>query len=215
MHGNLGDLSHEIARLIGKCHRKSGRTSFLGHKIIFHGRITVSATQTLVIVDIFNFFDFKNALVFDVELQNSRQRVRQTSFYSKRWQIEAGRTIRPNFTEDRRVVRIFVAQIQIIVISAHHEIVAIFRRLANGATIQNRLLVHNAICLFESVFHRRIFRVRLYSEFSALRIGKLQVFHLRVLNSIIILSVVFGSHFPSEFVHLSNPRLHTRFVANL
>ena len=80
MDGNLRDLTVEIARLIRKGNGKGCGARLLGHQVILHGRSIAKAAQATVLIDVLHFFDLEDAVVLDIELQNTGQGIGQTAF---------------------------------------------------------------------------------------------------------------------------------------
>ena len=80
MDGNLRNLPIEIARLIRKGNGKGGGACLLGHQIVLHSRSSAKAAQATVLIDVLHFFDLEDAVVLDVELQNTGQGIGQTAF---------------------------------------------------------------------------------------------------------------------------------------
>ena len=80
MDGNLRNLAIEIARLIRKGNGKGCGACLLGHQVILHGRSIAKAAQAAVLIDVLHFLDLEDAVVLDLELQNTGQRIGQTPF---------------------------------------------------------------------------------------------------------------------------------------
>ena len=80
MDGDLRDLAIEIARLIRKGNGEGGGACLLGHQVILHSRSSAKAAQAAVLIDVLHFFDLEDAVVLDVELQNTGQGIGQTAF---------------------------------------------------------------------------------------------------------------------------------------
>ena len=80
MDGDLRDLTIEIARLVRKGNGEGGGACLLGHQIVLHGRSIAKAAQAAVLIDILHFLDLEDAVVLDLELQNTGQRIGQTPF---------------------------------------------------------------------------------------------------------------------------------------
>ena len=80
MDGDLRDLTIEIARLVRKGNGEGGGACLLGHQVILHGRSIAKAAQAAILIDVLHFLDLEDAVVLDVELQNTGQRIGQTPF---------------------------------------------------------------------------------------------------------------------------------------
>ena len=106
-----------------------------------------------------------------------------------------------------------MAQVQIIVVGRHHEVVVILRGLADGAAVQNGLLVDGAVRSLVGRHDCGVFRRVNGRKFRPLGIGQLQILHLCILHGVIILGIIFGGDFPGERIHQGNPILNAVLVA--
>ena len=205
MDGNFRNLPIEIARLIRKGDGEGGGARLLGHQVVLHGRESTAAAQTAILIDILHFLNLEDAVILDVKFQNAGQGIGQTFFYRISSRIQRRRPVRPNLPEHGGIIGVLVAQVQVIVVGPHHKVVVILRGLADGAAVQNGLLVYDAVCLFIGCLAR--------ANLCPLGIGQLQILHLGLLHSVIILGIVFGGDLPGERIHQGNPILNAGLVA--
>ena len=106
-----------------------------------------------------------------------------------------------------------MAQVQIIVVGTHHEVVVIFRGLADGAAVQNGLLVDGAVRSLVGRHDCGVFRRVNGRKFRTLCVGQLQILHLGLLHGVVILGIVFCGHFPGKGVHQVGPVLNAVLMA--
>ena len=106
-----------------------------------------------------------------------------------------------------------MAQVQIIVVGRHHEVVVIFRGLADGAAVQNGLLVDGAVRSLVGRHDCGVFRRVNVRKLRTLCIGHLQILHLCILHGVVILGIVFCGHFPGKGVHQVDPVLNAVLMA--
>ena len=211
MDGNLRDLTIEIARLIRKGDGEGGGARLLGHQVILHGRSIAKAAQAAVLIDALHFLDLEDAVVLDVELQDAGQRIGQTLFTCVS-RIERSRTVRPDLPEHGGIIGVLMPQVQIIVVGTHHEVVVIFRGLADGAAVQNGLLVDGAVRSLVGRHDCGVFRRVNVRKLRTLCVGQLQILHLGLLHGVVILGIVFCGHFPGKGVHQVDPVLNAVLV---
>ena len=106
-----------------------------------------------------------------------------------------------------------MAQVQVIVVGRHHKVVVILRGLADGAAVQNGLLVDGAVRSLVGRHDCGVFRRVNGRKFRTLCVGQLQILHLGLLHGVVILGIVFCGHFPGKGVHQVDPCLNAVLVA--
>ena len=213
MDGDLRNLAVEIARLIRKGDGEGGGACLFRHQVVLHGRESTAAAQTAILIDILHFLNLEDAVILDVKFQNAGQGIGQTFFYRISSRIQRRRPVRPNLPEYGRIIGVLVAQVQIIVVGRHHEVVVIFRGLADGAAVQNGLLVDGAVRSLVGRHDCGVFRRVNVRKLRTLCVGQLQILHLGLLHGVVILGIVFCGHFPGKGVHQVDPCLNAALMA--